>query len=157
MAAALDSDYSDYSFSASNSSSTSSNASNGSSQANNPTLLRVENREGDWKAYLQQCANAYGNKNLIGMYGSVTAYKRACALAYLGKRAQFHGGVCSKTHPSILTPKFIADLEADNKSKRYGRYPWMERLLNLLAEIERIQDEISSPDPKIISLVSSPK
>lgn len=122
----------------------------------NPSYVTVENREGDWKAYLQQCANCQDNKNPDQVYGSVLAYKRACALAYLGRRAQFHGGVCSKTHPSILTPQCIADLEASNKTKRFSRYPWMETLLNLLAEIERIQDQVTSSD-NVISLISGPK
>ena len=83
------------------------------------------------------------------------AYKRACAMAYLGKRAQLHGGVCSTLHPHIMTPQFIADLETSNRTIRYSRYPWLRSLMNLLEEIERIQDQISSTN--VISLVPSSK
>ena len=151
MAAVLDTDYT---FPASTSASS---ANTSTPMANmNQNFAAIEIREGDWKAYQQQCANCYGNKNLGTYYSSLLEFKRACALAYLGRRAQFHGGVCSKTHPSILTPQFIADLEESNKTKRYTRYPWMETLLNLLGEIERIQDQITSSD-NVISLVSGPK
>lgn len=151
MAAVLDSDYS---FPVSSSASL---ANAGASMTNtNQNFAAIEIREGDWKTYQQYCANNSGNKHLANSYGGALGYKRACALAYLGRRAQFHGGVCSKTHPSILTPQFVADLEASNKAKRYARYPWMEALLNLLTEIERIQDQITNTD-NVISLVSGPK
>jgi len=74
-------------------------------------------------------------------------------LSYLGRRAQHHGGVCSQTHPRILTAQFIAEMAENNKTQRYLRYPWLEKLLNLLAEIERIQDEISNERTNVISLV----
>jgi hypothetical protein len=100
-------------------------------------------REGDWKSYLQSLARCH-DKSLIEHYGSTTAYKRACAMAYLGKRAQLHGGVCSTRHPHVITPHFVASLEISNRTQRYARYPWLEALMSVLAEIERIQDEISS-------------
>lgn len=108
-------------------------------------------REGDWKSYLQSLARCR-DKSLIERYGSVNAYKRACAMAYLGKRAQLHGGVCSTRHPHVITPHFIASLEVANRTQRYARYPWLEALMAVLAEIERIQDEISS-GANVISLV----
>ena len=74
MAALLDSDYA---FSVNMSASA---AHNGNTVANgNPGFVTVENHEGDWKAYQLQCANCQGNKNLDKVYGSVLAYKRACA------------------------------------------------------------------------------
>lgn len=115
----------------------------------------VEIREGDWKAYLQCIARCKEDKSIAERYGNVTEYKRACAMAYLGKRAQLHGGVCSTRHPHIMTAQFINDLETSNKTIRYSRYPWLRALMNLLAEIEQIQDQISSSN--VITLVPASK
>jgi hypothetical protein len=92
---------------------------------------------------------------LAERYGSILAYKRACAMAYLGKRAQLHGGVCSTRHPHIMTPQFIADLEVSNRAVRYARYPWLKSLMTLLGEIEQIQDQISASN--IFTLVPTAK
>lgn len=125
------------------------NPSGGAPSADKPEITAV--REGDWKAYVNSIAKCH-DKALIERYGSVTTYKRACAMAYLGKRAQLHGGVCSTRHPHVITPNFVANLEAANKAQRYTRYPWLEALMNVLCEIERIQDEISS-GATVISLL----
>ncbi|WP_136414906.1 MULTISPECIES: hypothetical protein [Oxalobacteraceae] len=120
-----------------------------------PKSGAIEIREGDWKAYLQCIARCNEDKSIIDRYGSAVAYKRACAMAYLGKRAQLHGGVCSSRHPHIITPQFIVDLEVNNRTIRYTRYPWLRSLMNLLAEIELIQDQISSTN--VITLVPASK
>jgi hypothetical protein len=120
-----------------------------------PKSGAIEIREGDWKAYLQCTSRSNDNKAILDRYGSVVAYKRACAMAYLGKRAQLHGGVCSTRHPHIMTPQFIADLEVTNRTIRYGRYPWLRALMSLLAEIEQIQDQISGTN--VITLVPAIK
>lgn len=121
----------------------------------NPQRGAIEIREGDWKAYLYCLARCKEDKSVIDRYGNAGAYKRACALAYLGKRAQLHGGVCSTRHPHIMTPQFIAELELANRNTRYARYPWLRALMNLLAEIEQIQDQISSSN--VITLVPAAK
>jgi hypothetical protein len=54
-----------------------------------------------------------------------------------------------------MTPQFVADLEASNKTVRYARYPWLKAMMNLLAEIEQIQDEISNAN--VISLIPANK
>ncbi|RJF98981.1 hypothetical protein D3871_11010 [Noviherbaspirillum saxi] len=115
----------------------------------------IEIREGDWKAYLYCINRSKETPAIIERYGSADAYKRACALAYLGKRAQLHGGVCSTRHPHVMTPQFIADLELTNRTARFNRYPWLRALMTLLAEIEQIQDQISSTN--VITLVPSSK
>jgi len=120
-----------------------------------PRSAAIEIREGDWKAYLLCIARCSDEKHVLERYGSIVAYKRACALAYLGKRAQLHGGVCSSRHPHIMTPQLIADLEASNRTNRYARYPWLRALMNLLAEIEQIQDQISGNN--VITLVPASK
>ena len=117
----------------------------------NPSI--VSNREGDWNAYLGQIAGRRGKTSLPEDPLELLTYKRQCALAYMGKRAQFHGGVCSKTTPRILTPQMISELGDANRTKRYDRYPWIERLLNLMAEIELIQDQSNSQN--VFSLVQS--
>lgn len=120
-------------------------------------LVAIEIKEGDWHAFQQHITRPPSDKNLIDYFGNIIKYKRMCALAYLGKRAQYHGGVCSNAHPRILTVQCIAELAESNKTQRYARYPWLEKLLNLLAEIERIQDEISNETSNIISLVPAAK
>lgn len=115
----------------------------------------IEIREGDWKAYLQCIARSKEDKSIADRYGSIVEYKRACALAYLGRRAQLHGGVCSTRHPHIMTQQFINDLETTNRTIRYSRYPWLRALMSLLAEIEQIQDQISSAN--VITLVPASK
>lgn len=123
--------------------------------SSSPKSSAVEIREGDWKAYLHCVARCRDDKALVERFGGIVAYKRACAMAYLGKRAQLHGGVCSTRHPHIMTPQFIEDLETNNRTIRYGRYPWLRALMNLLEEIEKIQDQISNTN--VITLVPSSK
>lgn len=120
-------------------------------------LLAVEIKEGDWRAYQQHIARPPSDRDVIDYFGSISKYKRMCALAYLGRRAQHHGGVCSKAHPRILSVQFIADITESNKAQRYIRYPWLEKLLELMAEIERIQDAISNSPDNVISFVSVAK
>ena len=121
----------------------------------NPKAGTIEIREGDWKAY-QYYSKRCDDHTIVHHFGSAIEYQRACAMAYLGRRAQHHGGVCSTTHAHIMTPYFIASLAASNKAQRFSRYPWLEGLMNLLAEIERIQDEISFSS-NVISLASASK
>jgi hypothetical protein len=115
--------------------------------------LQIDVAEGDWVAYKRWIALQIPESSIAAKsYESNVAYTRACALAYLGRRAQLHGGVCSRTQPRVLTSGFIAKLEGANQTERFRRYPWLETLLNLLAEIDRIQDEVASAG-NVISLV----
>ena len=116
------------------------------------TAERIEIREGDWKAYVYFSRKRHDPDILLAAYGTLTTYKRACAMAYLGRRAQVNGGVCSTSHAHILTSQFVASLEAGNKTQRFSRYPWLESMLNILVEIERLQDEISGGS-NVISMV----
>lgn len=115
----------------------------------------VEIREGDWKAYVQSVSRYKDDKRLAERYGNLIEYKRACALAYLGRRAQMHGGVCSTRHPHIITQQFIVDLEVSNRLQRHARYPWLKALMTLLGEIEQIQDQISTNN--VLTLVPAAK
>jgi hypothetical protein len=104
----------------------------------------VTNREGDWNSYLHQIAVRRAQAEPTDDAQDMVSYKRRCALAYLGKRAQLYGGVYSRTRPRVLTPETINELRQNNLQKRYARYPWLEKLLALMAEIENIQDQASA-------------
>jgi hypothetical protein len=109
--------------------------------------------EGDWVAYKRWIAREESESSVaFKSYATEMAYSRACALAYLGRRAQLHGGVCSRTQPRVLTSAFIARLEGTNRTERFRRYPWLESLLNLLAEIDRIHEEVAVTE-NVISLM----
>jgi hypothetical protein len=115
--------------------------------------LQVDVAEGDWIAYKRWTALEAPESGIaLKRYENKVEYLRTCALAYLGRRAQLHGGVCSRTQPRVLTSVFIAKLEGSNRAERFRRYPWLETLLNLLAEIDRLQDEVASCE-NVISLV----
>ncbi|HCE09482.1 MAG TPA: hypothetical protein DEQ40_12925 [Oxalobacteraceae bacterium] len=117
---------------------------------------RVQNQEGDWNEYLYQSAFRRNPEHPCKHAHGLLDYKRDCALAYLGKRAQLYGGVCSKTKPRILTPQMLADLEASNRTRRHSQYPWMERLMSLMSEIERSQEQIEvAASTRMISLVTT--
>jgi hypothetical protein len=119
--------------------------------------LQIDIVEGDWVAYQHWIALGTPESGIAcKSYESNVAYLRSCALAYLGRRAQLHRGVCSRTQPRVLTSAFIAKLEGANRTERFRRYPWLETLLNLLAEIDRIQDEVASTG-NVISLVPTSK
>lgn len=108
-----------------------------------PASIRFDNAEGDWHAYLSACDRIDATFDAMP---DVLSSKRICALAYLGRRAQCQGGVYSKSRPRIFSPQLIASMEAANRTQRFKHYPWLERLLTLLAEIESMQDEIFLQD-----------
>jgi hypothetical protein len=120
-------------------------------------LIVPDIREGDWNAY-KKCISElpYQSSACRDNYGGVLAYRRRCALAYLGKRAQLYGGVCSRTQPRVLTPAFSAAASESNRVIRFKRYPWLGKLLDLLTEIERVQEEVGM-SANVISLVSASK
>jgi hypothetical protein len=113
----------------------------------------VECREGDWTVYMDRISDRGRMAHFSDAPSELLAYKRKCALAYLGRRAQLHGGVCTKA-PRVLTPQVLADLQESNRAKRYLRYPWLEKLITLLAEIESIQDQHTNT-PNVLTLVQS--
>lgn len=108
-------------------------------------------REGDWQTYLARTVDMYSDTYKFSDLEILAEYKRQCAFDYLGKRAQKQGGVCSKK-PRILSAEVVARLEESNRAKRYARYPWIEKLLKLMAEIERLQEE-NAGSPNVFSLV----
>ena len=116
----------------------------------------IEFREGDWKACQQFYKRFQDGEGFTAQFDDAVAYKRACALAYLGRRAQIRGGVCNLTQPQVMTPKFVAELDSANRAMRYQRYPWLGTLMSLLDEIKSIQDNIASSS-NVFSIVTSTK
>lgn len=111
----------------------------------------IGNCEGDWQVYLDRINGRHSGTQEFSDTRALTEYKQQCAFDYLGRRAQKYGGICSKK-PRIFSPEFVARLEESNRSKRFGRYPWIEKLLKLMAEIEKIQEE-SAESQNVFSLV----
>lgn len=110
-------------------------------------------REGSWDDYRNALGRCRKSEGMFDDVSDVIGEKRQHALAYLGRRALINGGICSRTIPRILTSQFVIDLEEANRNKRYARYPWLQRMMVLLAEIEELQDRHATTN--IISLVPS--
>jgi len=108
------------------------------SQSFNPASIPVS--EGDWHAYLS-ASNMIESATAEQIEERLQA-KRRLALTYLGKRAQAEGAVYSRSESRVLTPQLQQKLASTNQSVRYQRYPWLERLMSLLNEIENAQEEI---------------
>ena len=92
---------------------------------------------GDWGLFLQRC-RCIETDPLIKTSESIRLKQRVC-LAYLGSRAQASGGVYMRARPSVFTAAYVERLTADNASKRFGRYPWLERLIELLHQLDHDQ------------------
>ena len=123
------------------------------------SLPPIRIAEGDWVAYKRWITKEEPESNAASKtYATEIAYCRACALAYLGRRAQLYGGVSSRTQPRVLTSGYIVSLEGANRTERFRRYPWLETLLNLLAEIDRLHEDVAFTG-NVISLlpVSKPQ
>ena len=116
-------------------------SSDSNTPAATPLARPVVEHDRDWDTYLDACREVRENAALDTR--DMLALKQACALAYLGKRAQNEGGVYSKTRVRILTPEFVQVMTRTNTAQRHKRYPWLERLLVLLEEIDQVQDQIS--------------
>jgi hypothetical protein len=109
--------------------------------------------EGNWQLYRHRITCEETARAAIPHFGTLTAYQRTCAMNYLGKHGQIHGGVCSKG-PSILSTQFIAKLNAFNETKRYGRYPWLETLLNLFEQIKDMQGQSDTVDNRFSFVIA---
>ena len=133
----------------------SANLANPASSANpaNPFSARLAGEsERDWRAYTTASREIGFSVGLDSR--EVLALKQARALAYLGKRAQNEGGVYSKTRARVLTPEFVQSMAKYNTALRYKRYPWLERLLTLLDEIDQVQDQLALRGSKVLSIMS---
>ena len=99
---------------------------------------------GDWGLFQRRCTFVAGNA-LIDERDRAALKRRFC-LAYLGHRAQAHGGVYMGARPSVFTPVYVERMAADNTSRRFARYPWLERLIELLQQLDQDQ-YTSAPQP----------
>jgi len=120
-----------------------------------PKSIAAEVREGDWDAY-QRHSKYCSRTDFVTSNDSLNTFRRQCALAYLGKRAQLYGGACSKTQHRIFTARFLLELGKTNETRRFIRYPWLGKLVDLIAEIEREQANVADSD-NVISLTSITK
>ncbi|MBV8634987.1 MAG: hypothetical protein JO002_10890 [Burkholderiaceae bacterium] len=116
-----------------------------------PFVKLAGEHDREWDAYLHACREV--SKNSMLDRREILAFKQARALAYLGKRAQNEGGVYNKTRMRVLTPEFVQLMAKANTAQRYKRYPWLERLLVLLEEIDQVQDQISLKG-KVLSIMT---
>ncbi|HEY8024468.1 MAG TPA: hypothetical protein VIF60_07885 [Burkholderiaceae bacterium] len=112
-------------------------------------------REGDWEAYQRQSKNS-GRSDFVTSNDNLAAYRRQCALAYLGKRAQVNGCAYSKMQVRTFTPRFLFELGDVNKNRRFSRYPWLGKLIDLIAEIEREQEQACASG-NVVSLMGAMK
>ena len=92
---------------------------------------------GDWGLYGRRCRFIAANPAISAADAMVL--KRRFALAYLGHRAQVRGGVYLRSRPSVFTPSLIDKLAEENTRARYARYPWLERLTQLLQQLDQDQ------------------
>lgn len=92
---------------------------------------------GDWGLFLRRCKFIERN-SVIETDESIKLKQRLC-LAYLGTRAQAVGGVYMRARPSVFTPAYVARLAGENASRRFARYPWLERLIELLQQLDHDQ------------------
>ena len=92
---------------------------------------------GDWALFQRRCRFASASPIIDAALR--TTLKRRFCLAYLGSRAQVHGGVYMRSRPSVFTPAYVERMAADNAARRFERYPWLERLTALLQQLDQEQ------------------
>ena len=104
-------------------------------------------RAGDWSAYRRNCAVAANVATLSAE--QVIDARRAHALAYLGQRAQLHGGVFRASRPSVFTEAVVAALAKRNAAVRFTRYPWLAELLALVAALDNAQQSVMNREGNV--------
>ena len=102
---------------------------------------------GDWGLFLRRCSYISANQGIDG--AAALALRRRFGLAYLGGRAQMQGGVYMRARPSVFTPLFVEKIAADNARRRYKRYPWLEKLIQLQQQLDQDQYRTLSPETTI--------
>lgn len=132
---------------------------------NDPTLVRkspgAEHPEfndaaaaGDWGNYRRRCLFIDRSKSMD--QSAALDLKRRFARAYLGMRAQAAGGVYMRTRASVLTPAYLEELAGKNMTARFARYPWLERLIQLLLQLEQDQYSYQS-EPASMEATTRPR
>lgn len=91
---------------------------------------------GDWQGYLARSQS-------IGVRSDATsrsALRRQYALVFLGRRAQFAGGVYNSRSPTVFTALAVEQLSVENRQRRQSSYPWLANLLAVMETLEREQN-----------------
>ena len=71
-------------------------------------LPDIDIGEGDWDAYQKHLDDIrHISAVALKLYGGALGYKRACAMAYLGKRALVVDGANPVRKPPVLTTKLV--------------------------------------------------
>lgn len=104
---------------------------------------------GDWAAYRRRCAFLDAAPSLTTE--QAIGLRRANALAYLGERAQLHGGVFRASRPTVFTEAVVAALAKRNAAARFTRYPWLADMLALIAALDSAQHSVMSREGNVLS------
>ena len=104
---------------------------------------------GDWAAYRYQCAFLDTVGTLSA--GQSVAARRGHALAYLGRRAQLHGGVFRASRPTVFTEAVVAAMAKRNAATRFARYPWLAEMLALIAALDNAQQSVMRREANVLS------
>ena len=104
---------------------------------------------GDWAAYCYRRAflDAVGTLSIE----QAIEMRRSHALAYLGKRAQLHGGVFRASRPTVFTEAVVAAMAKRNAATRFSRYPWLADMLALIAALDNAQQSVMSREANVLS------
>ncbi len=55
-----------------------------------------------------------------------------------------------RSRPSVFTPPYVERMANENASKRFKRYPWLERLIHLLQQLDQDQYQSTSQQANIV-------
>lgn len=104
---------------------------------------------GDWATYRCQCA-LLDTMGTLSIEQSIAA-RRGHALAYLGKRAQLHGGVFRASRPTVFTEAVVAAMAKRNAATRFARYPWLAEMLALITALDNAQQSVMRREANVLS------
>lgn len=107
------------------------------------------NAVGDWAVFKRRCAFLDATPVLVPQQG--IDVKRQYALAYLGERAQLHGGVFRATRPTVFTESVIVALCKRNTTVRFARYPWLAQMVALLTALDDAQYNVMNQDGNVLA------
>lgn len=103
---------------------------------------------GDFAAYRRHCAFLDVSPALP--FDETIRARRAHALAYLGERAQLHGGVFRASRPTVFTEAVVAGMAKRNAVARFSRYPWLAEMLALMAALDTAQHGATNRDGNVL-------
>lgn len=104
---------------------------------------------GDWGIFKRRCAFLDATP-VLAVQQNIDA-KRHYALAYLGHRAQLHGGVFRPNKPTVFTETVVAALGKRNTAARNARYPWLAQMMALIAALDDAQYNLAGKDGNVLA------